>query len=442
MPNRAKLNKSRVDQIRRDHPPGKMARYWDSDLRDFLLRVTKTGRATYCVWIDKKDFRIGDADILTPEQAREKAKEHLARTDIKGVSPKQHREQKEAEEAANQASTFAALVDAFLEAPEKKNKLRPKTLSQYRETLDRHVIPALGKRPISEITKAEVHDLLGRIQVRAANGRKQSPNGSLPGARMANLCQAIMRTIFNWAIDRDLLETNPAISRRKLYDAEPEKRPLMSDEAARLAWSLMEAEKAKYEGRGKATAIAMQLCFATLVRPQEMTLARRQDIDLKKGVWNIPRAFTKTKEVYAVQLSPLACRLFKEAIALTNRDWVFAKQEVGEPINRHDLSQRWGRMRDRHVKAAKAKGGGSPLEGIRLYDARSLGRTSIEWRLRFPLQIAELCIHHKPAKSIATRYDVGDHKAVARAAMMKWGELLEQIVFGEGPPSETALSAA
>ena len=442
MPNRAKLNKSRVEQIRRDHPPGKMARYWDSDLRDFLLRVTKTGRATYCVWIDKKDFRIGDADILTPEQAREKAREHLARADLEGVSPKQHREQKEAEEAANQASTFAALVDAFLEAPEKKNKLRPKTLSQYRETLDRHVIPTLGKRPISEITKAEVHDLLGRIQIKAANGRKQSANGSLPGARMANLCQAIMRTIFNWAIDRDLLETNPAISRRKLYDAEPEKRPLMSDEAARLAWSLMEAEKAKYEGRGKATAIAMQLCFATLVRPQEMTLARRQDIDLKNGIWNIPRAFTKTKEVYAVQLSPLACRLFKEAIVLTNRDWVFAKQEADEPINRHDLSQRWGRMRDRHVKVAKANGVVSPLEGVRLYDARSLGRTSIEWRLRFPLQIAELCIHHKPAKSIATRYDVGDHKAVARAAMMKWGELLEQIVAGEGVGPGKALSAA
>ena len=99
-------------------------------------------------------------------------------------------------------------------------------------------------------------------------------------------------------------------------------------------------------------------------------------------------------------------------------------------MNRHELSQRWGRMRDRLVKAAAEAGGQSPLEGVRLYDARRLGRTSMVMRLGIPAEIAERCIHHAPDRSMAVRYDVGDRSGLVRAAMGQWAELLLRVVEG------------
>lgn len=440
MANRVKLNRSRVEQLIKQHPAGKKARYWDTDLRDFFLRITPAGAATYCAWIDKKDFRVGSADVLTPEEARDLAREHLARIAKGGLNPKQLREQQAAQAAAAKVNTFRALAEAFMAAPEKK-ALRLRTRTQRRENLDRHILPAIGDKPIASLKRADVKQMVRDIQARAADGAGRDEEDRLPGARIANVCHGIVRAVFNWAMEEERTETNPGAF-RKLFKDYPNKRSLMSDDAVRLAWAMLETEKAAKTPRGWASAVAIQLCFATLQRPIEVVSARHADIDTRKGLWRIPAGLTKTNEVYEVHLSPLACRLFKEAMARSASEWVFPKMEAEGHMARHDLSQRWGRLRDRHIKAANERGEASPLQGVALYDARRLGRTALVRRLGVAEDIAEACINHAPDRRMAVRYDVGDRSGLIRAAMHKWGTLLEDIIEGRERRQKTPLSAA
>ena len=440
MANRVKLNRSRVEQLRRYHPHGRKVRYWDTDLREFFLRITPAGAATYCAWIDKKDFRLGSADVLTPEEAREEARKALARVAKGGADPKRFREQKAREAAAARANTFAALAEAFMAAPEKK-ALSRSTRAQRRENLDLHILPAIGAKPIATLTRADVKQMVRDIQAKAAKGAGTDEEGRLPGARVANVCHGIVRSVFNWAMEEERAETNPGAF-RKLFADDPVRRSLMEDEAVRLAWASLEAEKAAKTPRGWASAVAIQLCFATLQRPLEVISARKVDVDTEKGLWRIPAGLTKTNQVYEVPLSPLACGLFKAAMEKSGSDWVFPKTAGEGHMERHDLSQRWGRLRDRHARAAKAREEKSPLEGVTLYDARRLGRTAMVRRLNVAQDIAEACINHAPDRGIAVRYDVGDRSGLIRAAMNQWAALLEDIIEGRAGRLKPPLSAA
>lgn len=440
MATKVKLNKRSVGNLRALHEPGKKERHWDEALPGFFLRITPAGTATYCVWIDKKDFRVGDADVLTPEEARDLARNHLTRALQGGPDPKMLRERKAEREAAAKANTFEALAEAFMAAPEKK-ALSDRTNQQRRENLDRYILPAIGDRPLADLKVADIRQLVRDIQKQSAKGLQTDEHGRLPGSRAANVCHGIVKTIFNWARDEGRAETNPAAF-RKLFSDDPVKRTLMSDEAVRLAWSLLEAEKNAENPRGWASAVAIQLCFATLQRPGEVISARRADVDIKNGLWRIPAGLTKTNAVYEVPLSPLACRLFEAAMKTSKSSWVFPKASDKDHMVRHDLSQRWGRLRDRHVKAAKSRDARSPLDGVQLYDARRLGRTTLVRRLGVDRDIAEACINHAPDRSIANRYDVGDRTDLVASAMRRWAQHLELIIKGEPQGSTPSLKAA
>jgi integrase len=426
MAQKVRLNRRSVGNLRALHEPGRKERHWDEVLPGFFLRITPAGTATYCVWIDKKDFQVGSPDVLTPEDAREVAREHLVRAAQGGPDPKTLRLQCAEEEARKQADTFAALAEAYLAAPEKAS-LSARTIEQRRSNLDLHILPSLGARPVSTLRRADVKALIRDIQRVAGKGEPEDENGCLPGARVANICHGIVRTIFNWAMEEDRVEYNPAAF-RKLFNDDPVKPALMPDEAVRVVWRALQAEIDARDQLGVGTALAIQLCFATLQRPNEVVTARKSDLDFKNRVWRIPAGRAKTNMAYEVPLSPLAVDLFRQALQLHDSEWVFPRRDNRGPVNRHELSQRWGRMRDRLVKAAAEAGGQSPLAGVRLYDARRLGRTSMVMRLGIPAETAELCIHHAPDRSMAVRYDVGDRSGLVRAAMEQWAELLLRVV--------------
>tara|TARA_R110000787_G_scaffold14348_17_gene44421 strand:+ start:19727 stop:21052 length:1326 start_codon:yes stop_codon:yes gene_type:complete len=429
MAQKVRLNRRSVGNLRALHEPGRKERHWDELLPGFYVRITPAGTATYCVWIDKKDFQVGSPDVLTPEDARELAREHLVRAAQGGPDPKALRLQCAEEAARKQADTFAALAEAYLAAPEKAS-LSARTTEQRRSNLDLHILPSLGARPVSTLRRADVKALIRDIQQVAGKGAPEDENGCLPGARVANICHGIVRTIFNWAIEEDRVEHNPA-DFKKVFRDDPVKPSLMPDDAVRVVWRALQAEIGDCDKRrGCGTALAIQLCFATLQRPNEVITARKSDLDFKNRLWRIPAGRSKTNKVYEVPLSPLAVDLFRQALQLHDGEWVFPRRDDGGPVNRHELSQRWGRMRDRLVKAAAEAGGQSPLEGVRLYDARRLGRTSMVMRLGIPAEIAERCIHHAPDRSMAVRYDVGDRSGLVRAAMEQWAELLLRVVEG------------
>lgn len=158
-PAKIKLSRKAIKATLAAHPLGRRGRYWFEDQSGLYLSVSKGGCASYCLRYQKLsgqggDFTIGRADILTPQEAKDKARDSLAALALHRRDPLDAR--REARKEAQMAPTraFRALAQEFLHAAEIR-ALAPRTLDGWRLLLDRHVLPKLGELDAGAITRRE-----------------------------------------------------------------------------------------------------------------------------------------------------------------------------------------------------------------------------------------------------------------------------------------------
>ncbi|KCZ96653.1 Phage integrase [Hyphomonas polymorpha PS728] len=441
---RLKLTQTAVTRLIREHDGKKKARHWDTEVPKMFLSITPNGSAAYKLLIVKPDGSKSDTKLIatsdgSPDIARSLAIKELGRMALGGADPVTQRRRAKAEAKEQREATFQALADRFMGAPEKTPPiLSQRTYDERERLLREHILPTLGEKPFRKIAKSEVRQLIRDIQARAAK-HPRAFTSSNPGAKLANECQGVIRAIYGWAIAEDLTEANPA-GFKKLFKDSPDKRPAMPEEALQLIWAALSADlevkapadskEEKKHRRGASSALAIMLHAVTLQRPAEIAAAKRDQFDWTPGreLWRIPAGQTKTNEVYEVPLSPLAVGLFQKALSLHNQAWVFPNEAGDGPIRHDGPKQRWIRVRERTVAAAKKKGQTSPLAGVQLYDCRRLGRTLMVDRLGIAPAIAEACINHAPDRSMQNRYYVGNTSAEVRRAMDLWSAEVERII--------------
>jgi hypothetical protein len=254
------------------------------------------------------------------------------------------------------------------------------------------------------------------------------------GNRIANQCHSLMGLILGWAVNEDMLDANPAAT-GKIFDDRATQRCMMPDAALKTIWLALDEEKqsglgrGKGKGTGRGTAIALQLCYLTLQRPNEVASAEAQDFNWRTATWRIPASKTKTNEPYDVPLSPLAVELWREAFKISGALFAFPqKRGKGDHVAPRDLGHRYCALRDRLLAA-----GASELNGVQLYDGRRLGRSLLTSRLGITREIAERVINHAQPRDMASRYDVADRSADVRRAHEAWASELKQIVYRQEP---------
>jgi integrase len=205
-------------------PDGNRLLLWDDELKGFGLLVLPSGVKTYIA-----NYRvagrlqrqtIGRHGVLTPEQARDRARKILVSV-ADGKDPV-------AEERENLSAkmTVAELVDLYLtEGPVDRPNKKPSTWATDRSNLTRHVIPLLGKRPVRSLMQSEI----AKFQADVAAGRnkadvKTKERGRAiiaggPGAAARSL--GTLSAVLSWAVGRELIDTNPAkgVPLLKLQDA-------------------------------------------------------------------------------------------------------------------------------------------------------------------------------------------------------------------------------
>src|SRR5262249_43604251 len=118
--------------------------------------------------------------------------------------------------------------------------------------------------------------------------------------------------IFDHAIDRFLIETNPAdrIKPKSIAGVSERDRALTPDEV-RAFLRALEADSCREQSK-----IALRLILLTLVRKRELLTARWEHLDLEAGVWTIPT--TKTGKPHEVYLSRQALGLFEKLEQLSS----------------------------------------------------------------------------------------------------------------------------
>src|SRR5262249_45586284 len=154
-----------------------------------------------------------------------------------------------------------------------------------RALFDNHVLPRWRGRDIRTISRRDVIDLLDTV---IAKGK----------AITANRVLAAVRKLFNWALQRDMVDANPA-ARIDPPGAETRRERVLSPDEVRCVWP-------EIDGLGYPFGPFFKLVAATGQRRQEVAMMRWDEINEAERTWTIPSERTKAVRAQVVPLSTLA----------------------------------------------------------------------------------------------------------------------------------------
>ena len=193
--------------------------------------------------------------------------------------------------------------------------------------VENHACPHWADRPISEIRRADVIELIRSL-------RKDAPIG-------ANRLLAYLKTFFSWAVDQDLIDASPAASVKK-PSKENQRDRVRSAAEIRAIW--LACGGAGPFGR------AIRLMLATGQRRAEVSGLRWSEIEFQTGIWSLPRERTKADRAHVVPLTDLALSIIEESPRLG--EFVFATGRSSSLGKRWIPISGWGKAKKRIDKAA------------------------------------------------------------------------------------------
>lgn len=227
--------------------------------------------------------------------ARDEAKKTLAG----GQDPLQAKKAAKAARAVADADTFDAVAGEIIDKKRREGKA-DRTLVKF-EWFMSLARPALGARPIREITAPEVLAVLRPIE---ASGR----------AETAKKLRGAIGQVFRFAIAIGRAENDPTGALKgALASPTVQHRAAITDPKA---FGALLRAIADYEGAAE-TRAALELLALTFVRPGELRAAEWADFDLDAGIWSIPAERMKMRRPHRVPLAPRTVCVLRGLFAIT-----------------------------------------------------------------------------------------------------------------------------
>jgi integrase len=342
-----KLTKRAIDAIRPVNGADMFA--WDSELPGFGVRVKPSGARSFIIQYRNRNgrsrrFTFGRYGVLTPEEARQKARGLLADVS-RGLDPAEHRL------AERSAMTVAELAREYLDKAKRGLILTRRGRSKKTSTLtidqgriERHIIPILGHRTVKDLRPADVRVFVRDVTVgkTAANskaGKKGRRIVVKGGPGTATRTTGLLGAIFTYAVGEGYREDNPVWGvERPAYN----RRQIRLDAAQYEALGNVLAEA---EGNEPWQAIAAaRLLALTGARRGEVIHLQRRECDMAGRCLRL--GDTKTGESVR-PLGNAALAILRTALERSKSDYVFPALRMSEGPYK-GFPEAWVRMmRDR-----------------------------------------------------------------------------------------------
>lgn len=358
----------------------------DAGFPDFGLRVTPAGTKTF--WLryrlhgQRRRVKLGRYPRLKLAEARKNAGE-MMRAVWRGEDPA----------SVQSGATFAELADAYLEHYADPTKA-PRAAAEDRRVVERELLPRWGNRPADSIHRRDVAKMLDQIVSRG------SPQAAV------RIRQQVSK-MFNWGIEREMVEVNPCHGLSP--PAKPSRRDrVLTEGELRAVWqSLDRALTMQRE-------IATKLRAITLQRGLEVFSLRLADIDGQW--WTIPAEHSKNRKPHRVWLAEAAVELVEFLRPHAKWGYLFpSPYKAKHPIRAHSGQAL--------VKIRKASG----VEDFRPHDLRRTGATMMTGKLSIPRFNVGRVLNHTEA-GVTRIYDRYAYDREKREALERWSTLLHQIV--------------
>lgn len=366
--------------------------YWDESLPQFGLRVSSSGRRSWTVMyrLNGRLRRMtlgtfGPAGLGLAE-ARKQAHEILHQV-ANGFDPAKIKLDR------RRAETYQELSDIYVDwAMGNKSSWK-----EDQRILNHDILPDWKNTKVYEITRKDVRKLIDKIVNR--------------GARVhANRTFALIRRIFNFAVENDVILYNPCASMKRPCEEKQKDRVLSTEEIRRL-WKFL-------EGHPSVFGFALQFGLLTCQRPGEVRAMKWEQIDLDQRVWTIPTEQSKNSLSHRVPLSAVSIEILKRLKILNSESsWVFPSE----------------RLSDGHIysvmpimdDARKAVGA-----HFNPHDLRRTGASHISGLGISRLVVSKILNHAE--LGVTAVYDRHGYDREKRAALDQWASHLMEIVTSRG----------
>jgi integrase len=387
-----KLTERVVDRLK---PParGKID-IWDVTLPAFGIQLRATGRRSWIIAVRRPGksttsrIKIANPATMSLADARARARELMRDPSALAL---------ESDEVDPDSLTGDSPIDAVISRFILRDQ-KPRNRSwKCCEQILRYDLSIWYARPLCSIARTDVLRMLDRVLDR---GRP----------RAANLLLAHMKRMFNWCVERELIDTSPAAGVKPPSPKSERDRVLTDPElhavwhgAARLGWPF---------------GPLVQLLMLTAQREGEVAAMRWSDLDLDAATWTLAGSQTKAKRPHLIPLADATVQLLRDLPRFVGCDLVFPAHRTGNARPVSGFSK---------VKARLDKICG--VENWVFHDLRRTAATVMA-QLRVPPHVTEKVLNHRSAETtgpVGKIYQRYDYLEERREALELWAATCMRI---------------
>lgn len=276
----------------------------------------------------------------------------------------------------------------------KSPQLRLSTYKAYKVTADLHILPALGKTPLINVTAPAV------IKAFTPLHKANSPFTLIRAVNLVNM-------VLDWSVNAGAIPVNPC-HRVAAYFT----RPPVTHRATRPAADLpLIFAQTFTPGVYPVTELFILFTVCSLLRTAECARLQWDFIDQKEGVIKLPAELMKAKRPHRVPVTAFMQEILQAAQALQLQQespYIFPSSRRGSHVSPQMACKRLRRVTDRRIVA---------------HGFRAMGRS---WMADegVDFEVAEACLAHVTGSQTARAYQRHDFLERRRPVMEKWCSLV------------------
>lgn len=392
---------------------------FDTVKTGLCFRVTASGAKSWSVLYrcngELRRDTLGPYPKIGLAKARQMAGETVEAAGA-GIDPRQVKAAAKAEETERKADTVDVVAERFI-----ARYASQKRWGELERVLRRDIMPEWGKRPVADITRKDIIELLDTIAERAPV--------------QANRTLTVLQIFFGWCLDR-YIDADPSAKIKK-PTAETTRERVLNDDELRAFW-------AGCDKLGWPFGPLFQLLALTACRRSEIAELALTEINKPEKLIELAGARYKTGRPHVVPLSDMALRIIealpqvgtKSGLVFTTNDEtaVSGLSKAKRNLDKHMLEELRRYATDRGEDLEKVT-----LPGWTPHDLRRTARTNFS-KLGILPDIGERVLGHVVGgiRGIYDRYLFLPEK---RAALDRWAQHLQGII-APAPANVTPITEA
>lgn len=349
------------------------------------VRVSVRGQKVFSVkfryGIRQKRLKIGVYPRINLATAREKAIDVLRQVD-EGIDPTKRRRSPDMK--------VEAVCREFIRLHAQP---RNKSWREAERVLERELISTFGQCDIREVKRWDVLEIMDAAIARGSTYQ-------------ANRIHSSIRKLFNWCIERGIVEASPIIGLKSPTKEESRDRVLDDTEISRL---LLACRNDVYPFRQ-----FVPMLLATAQRRGELAEMRWSEIDIGAKTWVIPADRSKNGKPHVVPLSAFALKVLSEVPRFLDCDYVFTTTHRS-PVS--GFSKMLRRLSE-----------GSQTSDWRLHDLRRTAASGMA-RAGVAPHVVEKVLNHISGtiSGVAAVYNRYGYDGEKSQALEEWGNFLDRM---------------